>query len=101
MSATTEAAEPPDDPPGDRFRGAARRSAGRSIRIQRMPYGTVRGIFVGRAEGELMEIRLAEDHRSGFPQARHHRRVGRGDVLLPHLRCSGRAHAFDVDEILE
>ena len=53
--ARTDAADPPEEPPGER------------VSIERMHDRTVRGVLVGRAQRELVEVRLADEDRAGRP----------------------------------
>ena len=63
MPDATAAAEPPLDPPGDRDGscGIADRAKSR--------------ILAGRAERELVEVGLADEHRAGLAQTPRHDRV--------------------------
>ncbi len=79
--ARTDAADPPDEPPGERVS-----SSGCSDR-------TVRRVLVGRAERELVEVRLADEDRSrrpagGRPPSRRvARRVRRALAMRPSSAC--------------
>ena len=59
-SAATAAPEPPLEPPGNPVGGGG---------VDDGAEGLVRG---GRAERELVHVRLAEDHRARLPQAERH-----------------------------
>ena len=64
-----------------------------------MQDGTVGRVFVGRAERELVKVRLADEDRASHTEASDERRVTSRDVSLAHPRrgCGGRVS--DVDEI--
>ncbi len=54
----------------------------------------------GRAEGELVHVRLSEDHSAGGAQATDHLGVHASDATGEQARADGRAHARDVDVVL-
>ena len=83
----------------ERHGGAAARSAGRSRRIERMTHGSERRLLAGRAEGELVEIGLADEDRAGLAQPRDDRRV-RAGIARRQRRPRRRRRAGDVDQIL-
>ena len=90
MPAATLTADPPLDPPGDR--DGRRRVARR----------TERRVLVRRAEGELVQVGLADEHRAGLPQvARSTGASCVGDVALAHARRRRRRRARDVEEVLD
>ena len=67
----TPAAEPPEDPPGERFG------------IERMANQAERRVLIGRAERKLVEIGLAKEHGAGLAQARHDDRVVSRNMAVP------------------
>ena len=78
-----------------------RRAARRAIWIERMPRWSVGGILVGRSEGELVEIRFANEDRSRLTQCGNRGGVGISHVVLPHTRCGCGCRAADVKQILD
>ena len=89
MPAATLAADPPLEPPGDRVGSCW------------MTGGTEGGFLVGRAERELVEIGLPDQHGPGFPQGHDHRRVVAGDVPLAHAGRGGGRRPGDIDQVLD
>ena len=89
MPVATAMADPPLDPPGERD-GSCGFLAGPKPESSR-----------GGAEGELVEVGLADEHRAGFTQAPRHHRIRGGDVLLPDQRPRGGRRALEIDQVLE
>ena len=89
MPQATAAADPPLDPPADRDG------------IDRMMDRAKRGVLAGRAERELMQVGLADEHRAGVAKPRDDWRVGRRNAVVQHVRGRGRDLAGDVDQVLE
>ena len=88
-------------PGGDARRRSAARAAGRARRIVRIARRTERRVLVRRAERELVQVGLADEHRAGLPQMGDGRRVALGDVALAHARRRGGRRAADVEQILD
>ena len=49
---------------------------------------------------QLVQVRLADDDRPGFFEARHHRRVVRGNKVGEYLCSTGRANAGRIKQVL-
>src|SRR6185436_5245862 len=79
----------------------ARRSARRSRGIEWMVDGTVRGVFVRRAEGELVQVGLADEDGAGRAQPRRDDSVMHRDVTAPDSRCRAGRQPAEIDQILE
>ena len=75
----------------DRDRRSAARSARRSRRIVRIAHRAESRVLAGRAERELVEVGLADEHRAGFAQARGHDRIVGRDVIFADQRSRGGA----------
>ena len=86
---------------GDRNRRSAARPSRRPRRIDRIANGTERGVLARRAERELVEIGLANQHGARMPQLRDDRRIRGCDVPLAYPRRRRRRDARDVDQILD
>ena len=89
MPVATATAEPPLDPPG------------RSRRIVRIAHRPEARILAGRAERELVQVGLADEHRAGLAQASRHDGIGVGDVIAAHQRSRGGRHALLIDQVLQ
>ena len=57
--------------------------------------------FRGEVVGELVHIRLADEHCAGSLEPLNHRGVGRRDAITPLGGCSRRAHARRVKKVLQ
>ena len=88
-------------PVGHRRRGSTGRSARRAAWIQRMAGGPERRVLVGRAERELVQVGLADQHRAGLAQRRNRRRVAIGDVIPADARGGGGRRSAYVEQILD
>ena len=64
-------------------------------------HGPERRFVAGRAERELVQIALADDHGARFAKARDDGRIGLSDVVPADARGGRGRHAFDVDQILD
>ena len=85
----------------DRRRRAAAGAAGDAVEVPGV-VGRAEGRVLGRAaHGELVHVRLAEDHDPGLAQAAHDRRVVRRPPALEDARAAGRGHALGGDDVLE
>ena len=87
--AASAAAEPPPEPPG--IRASVPRVAG----------GPVRRVLGGRAHGELVHVRLAQDRDPGGPKPRRHGGVVRRPPALEDLRPAGGGHVDRGEDVLE
>jgi hypothetical protein len=76
------AERPGGEPSCDGGRGAARGAAGHARGVPGVAGGAVRRVLRGRAHGELVEVRLAEDGKAGLLAAGGDGRVEDGDVAL-------------------
>src|SRR5579863_8132671 len=77
--------------PTRHLRTAARaRPAGRVCGVPRILDAAEIWIIAGLAIGELVHIRLADDHRAGLLDSAHDSRVGRRHVRDPRLGASRR-----------
>src|SRR5690606_6514282 len=85
----------------DRRGRTAGRAAGGPVHVERVADGPERGVFAGRAEGELVQVGLAEKDGAGRAQPFDDARVVGGDVSVTDPRGGGRRHAADVDQVLE
>ena len=86
---------------GSERRGAAARGAARDVSgAARVADRPVERVLARHAPGELVQVRLADDHGAGIDEALH--RAGRRDrhVIAEERRAVGRAHACRVQEIL-
>ncbi len=81
--------------------GAAARSAGRPRLIVRIARGSERRVLARRAEGEFVEVGLADHDGAGPPQMDDDRRVMLGDMPGAHARRRRRGGAAHVDQILD
>ncbi len=79
---------------------AAARSAGRPRGVERMARRTERRFLVGRAEGEFVQVGLADQHGPGRSETGNHGGVSIGAVAFTHARGGGRRQAADVDQVL-
>lgn len=86
---------------GDSRARAARRSADDAIEVPGIPRSTVEGTVGCPAEHELMERRLAEDHRACLRQAANAVRVVLGDAPFVEWRADPAADARDVNVVLD
>ena len=68
---------------------------------ERVARGAVGRILAGRAERELMEVALTDDHGAGSPEPPDHRGVGAGDLIGADAGRRGGGHTRDVDEVFE
>ena len=66
-----------------------------------MTDGTVRGVFAGRSEGELMQIRAPDDDRAAGDEPRDNRGVRVGHAPVKHVRSRCRHDAGHIDQIFE
>ena len=89
MPSSTDAADPPDDPPGDRLGSSGCRA------------GAEGGILVRRAERELVQVGLADEDGSRVAEPGDDGAVVGGDVSLAHARGGRRRHAAQVDDVLQ
>ena len=67
--------------------GAAARAAGNAARVVRIARRAERGVVVGDAVRELVQVGLAEDERAGVEQPLHDRRVALRAVLRAAPAC--------------
>ena len=66
-----------------------------------MAHRTEGGVLVRRAERELVQVGLADEHRAGRAQPRRDDRRRRRDVPAPHARRRGGRRPAKIDQILE
>ena len=88
-------------PRRDRDRAAAARAAGDARAVPGVLRVAEERVLIGDAEGPLVQVRLAEDDRSGGAQPRGHRAVLLRDVAREDLRSRRRHDALLVIEILQ
>src|SRR5678815_1948825 len=66
-----------------------------------MAHRTERRVFVGRAEGKLVEVRLAQEDCTSLTQTCGRDRIATCDVPGTNVgRCRGR-NALEIDDVLE
>ena len=81
--------------------GAAAGAAGHTVRVNRVADGTVGGVFVGRAHGELIAIQFAEENGAcGFKLADSGGVIGRLIALEDFGARRGR-RAFDYEYVFD
>ena len=78
---------------------AAAGASGHAVCGDGIPHGTVGGILVGTAHGELVAVGFPEDHRTGLLEALDRGGVVGGDVGFEDLRSAGGAHACCADDV--
>ena len=84
----------------ERRGAAARRAAGHVARAPGIADGAVEGVLARHAPGELVQVRLADDHGTGVGESLHGARGTRRDVLAEERRAVGRAHPGGVEQVL-
>ena len=82
-------------------RGAARGAARSAVQSPRVVHVRERRVLVGRPHGELVEIRLPEDHGARGAQGLDYVRVVGRDVVAEDLRRTGRANAPRTEVVFE
>ena len=85
----------------DADRRSAARSAWRSRRIVRVARRPERRVLVGRAERELVQVGLADEHRAGLRRCAIAGASRLRDMAVAHARRGGRRRAADVEQILD
>ena len=81
--------------------GAATGAAGDPLQVPRVAGGTVVGVLVCDAVGELVHVQLADEHRSRRLQPADDRRVLRGHAARQHLAAGGGPDTLGVKEVLQ
>ena len=99
-AARVGAERPGREPAGDRRRRAAGRAARDALGVPGVPGRAVGGVLGGRAHGELVQVRLAEDGQAGRLAARGDRRVEDRRVADEDLRARRRRDALRRDHVL-
>ena len=81
--------------------GAAAGTAGHPLDVPRIMRGPVVRVLAGAAQGELVHLKLAHQHRAGSSEALHDRGiVVRHEVPLD-LGANGRAYALRIVEVFQ
>ena len=90
-----------DEPGGERRRVPGRRAAGRLPGMERVVDGAVPRVDAEHAPGELGQVGLADDDRTGVERSLDDGRVGGRDVVAVDARAVGRADPGRVDQVLD
>ena len=88
------------EPRGERGGAAAGRAAGDVPGLPGIADGPVEGVLARDAPGELVQVRLADDHGAGVDDPLHRARGARRHVVAEQRRAVGRAHARGVEQVL-